>query len=162
VCDWTVTVVLLCFPTHSIVRNYSAYGIILWCHQPLFRQLFCVIPESNFLKYRVASESLGDLLVQFTGMATVNKEMYVDILRYLRDPVRRKCLEKWRTNCWFLLDNNAPAHWLVLVRDFLSKNNITTLEHSLYLADLAPADFCLFSRLKSVLKGWCFVCYWHH
>jgi hypothetical protein len=39
--------------------------------------------------------------------------MYIDNFHRFRDAVRRKCLEKWRTNIWFLLHDNAPAHrWL--------------------------------------------------
>jgi len=41
------------------------------------------------------------------------------------------------------LHDNAPAHWLVLVKDFLAKNN-KTLEHLLHSPDLAPAAFYLF------------------
>jgi hypothetical protein len=40
-----------------------------------------------------------------------------------------------------------------LVKDFLSKNNVTTLEHPPYSPDLAPGDFYLFPPLKSALKG---------
>jgi len=61
--------------------------------------------------------------------------------------------EKWRTSSWFLLHDNAPAHWLVLVKDFIVKNNVTTLEHLPYSSDLASADFYLFPRLKSTLMG---------
>jgi len=42
---------------------------------------------------------------------------------------------------WFLLQNHAPAHQLVLVKDLLAKNNVTTLEFPPYSPDLAPADF---------------------
>jgi hypothetical protein len=62
----------------------------------------------------------------------MNKEMYTDILRRLRDAVRRKRPEKWRTNSLFLLHHNAAAHRSVLVRDFLEKDNVTTLEHPPY------------------------------
>ena len=55
--------------------------------------------------------------------------MHIDVLRRLRDAVRRKRPEKWRTNSWFLPLNNVPAHRSVLVKDVLSKNNVTTLEH---------------------------------
>jgi hypothetical protein len=79
----------------------------------------------------VASSSSRNALVLFTGIATVNKEMYIDILRRLRDAVRRKRPEKWRTNSWFLLHENALAHRSVLVTDFLAKSNVTTLEHLL-------------------------------
>jgi histone-lysine N-methyltransferase SETMAR len=83
----------------------------------------------------------------------MSKEMHIDILRRLRDAVRRKRPKKMRTNIWFLLHDNAPAHRSVLVKDFLAKNYVTKLEHPPYSPDLAPADFYLFSRLKSALKG---------
>jgi hypothetical protein len=68
-----------------------------------------------------------------------------------------KCLEKRRTNSWFLLPGNSPAYWSVLVKDFLAKNDATTLEHTPYLPDLAPADFYLFPQLKSAFKDGIFV-----
>jgi hypothetical protein len=36
---------------------------------------------------------------------------------------------------------------------FLAKKAITTIEHPLYLPDLAPADYFLFPRIKRALKG---------
>jgi hypothetical protein len=86
----------------------------------------------------------------------VNKEMHIHILRPLRDAVRRKRPEKYKTNSWFLLRNNAPAQRSVLVKDYLAKNKVTTLEHIPYSSDLAPDDCYLFPRLKSALKGWSF------
>jgi heme oxygenase len=67
--------------------------------------------------------------------------MYTEIHRRLRGVVRRKRLEKWRTNSWFLLHDNAPAHRSVSVNDFLAKNHVTTLKHPPYCPDLAAADF---------------------
>jgi hypothetical protein len=84
--------------------------------------------------------------------------MYTDILWRIRDAVRRKGFEKWRTGSWLLLHDNAPAHRPVLIKDFLAKNNVTTLEHPPYSIDLTPAEFYLFPGLKSALKGWRF-CY---
>jgi transposase len=55
-----------------------------------------------------------------------------------------------------LFHDNAPAHRSVLVKNFMAKNNTTTLEHPLYSPDLVPADFYLFPLLKSALKGWRF------
>jgi len=66
--------------------------------------------------------------------------------------VRRKHPEKWRTNSWFFLHENATAHRSVLVMDFLAKN-VTTLEHLPYSPHLVPADFYLIPPLKSTLKG---------
>ena len=48
---------------------------------------------------------------------------------------------------------HAPAQWPVFVRDILAKNNMIKLEHSPYSPDRAPADFHLFERLNSALKG---------
>ena len=78
--------------------------------------------------------------------------MYTDNLCCLRDAVRRKHQEKRGTNSCFPLHYNGPAHWSVLVKDSLAKNNVKTLEHPPYSPDLAPADFYLFPRVKSAMK----------
>jgi len=78
--------------------------------------------------------------------------MYIGILCRLRDEVRGKNSGKWRTNSWFLLYNNAPAHRSVFVKYFLAKKNVTTLEHPPYSPDLAAVDVYLFPRLKSAVK----------
>jgi len=58
-----------------------------------------------------------------------------------------------RTNSWFLLRDNVAAHRSFLVKDFLGKNNVTTLKHPPYSPELAPADFYLLLRLISASKG---------
>jgi len=75
--------------------------------------------------------------------------MHIDFLRHLRDAVRRDCPERWRTNSWFLLHDNAPALRSVLVKDFLANNYVTTLQLP---SCLAPADIYMFPRLKSAMK----------
>jgi UDP-galactopyranose mutase len=40
-----------------------------------------------------------------------------------------------------------------LVKEFLATNNVTALEHLPYSPDLIPANFHLFSQLKSAMKG---------
>jgi len=97
------------------------------------------------------------LSIEFiTEGKTVNKEKYIDIRHCLRDVVGRKCPEKWRTNICYLSYDKDPVQLSVLVNDFLTKNNVSTLEHPPYPPDLAPADFYLFPWLKSALKGQCF------
>jgi hypothetical protein len=59
--------------------------------------------------------------------------------------VRRKRLEKWRNNRWFLIHHNAPAHRPVSVKDFLAKNNVTTPEHPILLA---PAEFFPLTEIR--------------
>lgn len=52
-----------------------------------------------------------------------------------------------------VIPDNAPAQQSVFVKDFLTKGNMTTLEHSQTSPDLVSADFYLFPTLKSALKG---------
>jgi transposase len=47
----------------------------------------------------------------------------------------------------------APAHASLLIREFLAKNESTVVPQPPYSPDLAPADFFLFLKLKSMLKG---------
>jgi len=67
--------------------------------------------------------------------------MYIDILLRFRDAVGRKHPEKWGSSSWFLLRDNAPAHRSFSVKDFLTKNYVTTLVHPPYSPDLASSDF---------------------
>ena len=82
----------------------------------------------------------------------MNEYMHIDILRRLRDAVRRERPQKWRTNIWILLNDKAPAKRSILVKDLLAKNNVATLEHPPYFPELTPGDFYLFPRMKSALK----------
>lgn len=84
---------------------------------------------------------------------TVNKEFYVQVLRRLREDVRRKRPELWKNKSWVLHHDNAPSHSSLLVSQFLAGNEIAVLPHPPYSPDLAPADFFLFPKLKTTLKG---------
>jgi len=53
---------------------------------------------------------------------TTNKQFYVEVLRLLRESVRRKRPEIWRDCNWILHHYNAPAHTSRLVQQFLSKH----------------------------------------
>jgi len=77
--------------------------------------------------------------------------MHIDILRRLWKLVRTKRPEKWITNSWFLLHDNAPPHRSALVKDFLIKSNVTTsIPHT--LQTWLQLIFYLFALLKWVLK----------
>ncbi|UYV65024.1 hypothetical protein LAZ67_3002855 [Cordylochernes scorpioides] len=49
--------------------------------------------------------------------------------------------------------DNAPAHRTLSVGAFLTENSMLTMPHPTYSLYLAPNDFFLFLRMKSVLKG---------
>ncbi|KAJ4441881.1 hypothetical protein ANN_11741 [Periplaneta americana] len=84
---------------------------------------------------------------------TVTKEYYHDVLRRLRDAVRRKRPDMWTANNWHLHHDNAPAHSSQLIHTFLARHGITTVRQPPYSPDLAPCDFWLFPKLKTPLKG---------
>jgi hypothetical protein len=65
-----------------------------------------------------------------------------------RENVSRKRPQLWRNNSWFLHRDNAPAHALLLILNFLANPNTTVLPQSPCSPDLAPADF-LFPKRKS-------------
>lgn len=84
---------------------------------------------------------------------TITKEYYLEVLRRLRDAVRRKRQNLWDCSQWHLHHDNAPAHSSRLVQEFLAKHSITQVPQPPYSPDLAPCDFWLFPKLKSPLKG---------
>jgi hypothetical protein len=64
--------------------------------------------------------------------------------------VREKQPEfQWRTNSSWQCSSTPFGS----AQGFLSKNNVTTLEHPPYSPDLASSNSYLFPRLKSALKG---------
>ena len=75
---------------------------------------------------------------------TVNKQLYQEVLARLRDAVRRKRPELWETQTLMLQHDNSPAH---------AKHQTSVLPHPPYSPDLAPANFFLFAKLKTTLKG---------
>ena len=87
---------------------------------------------------------------------TVSGKFYCKVLRRLRENVRCKWPEMWKNRDWFLHHDNAPAHTLLAVSEFLTKN-MTTVPHPAYSPDLAPCDFSVFPKMKLQLKGQHFV-----
>ena len=83
----------------------------------------------------------------------VNKEYYLEVMRRLREAIRKKRPELWKNNSWLLHYDNASAHSSLLVRNFLAKNNTVIMPQPPYLPDLDPCDFFLFPRLKRPMKG---------
>ena len=65
---------------------------------------------------------------------TVNHVYYLEVLKKLREKVRRKRPELF-ANSWILLQVNAPAHTALYVREFLATKQITVLEHPAYSPD---------------------------
>ena len=73
--------------------------------------------------------------------STVNQTYYIEVLKRLRDAIRWKMPELWRSGDWFFHHDNATAHLALRIREFLAKHSITVLPHPPYSPDLAPCDF---------------------
>ena len=71
-----------------LIKTEYTRLIPLMLYDPPYNKL------NTIMIYAVASKSSQNSLVQFTRIATVNKEMCTNILRCPRDVVRRKCPEK--------------------------------------------------------------------
>jgi len=54
---------------------------------------------------------------------------------------------------WFLLHDNASSHNATIVKQFLAQRKVTVLDHPPYSPDLEPANYFLFRKVKSQLKG---------
>jgi hypothetical protein len=50
-------------------------------------------------------------------------------------------------------NDNAPAHASLFIRSYLAKHQTSGVLHPPSSPDLAPADFSLFPKLKTTLKG---------
>ena len=88
---------------------------------------------------------------------TVNGKFHCEVLRQLRENVKHKRPEMWKNGNWLLHHGNAAAHTSLVVREFLTKKNMTTVPHPAYSPDLAPCDFYVFLKMKLQLKGQRFV-----
>jgi histone-lysine N-methyltransferase SETMAR len=54
---------------------------------------------------------------------------------------------------WFFHWDSVPVHTVTTVQEYLAAKGVKMLCHPPYSPDLAPADFFLFSRVKSELAG---------
>jgi len=76
----------------------------------------------------------------------VNGEFYCEILKRLREGIRRKRPDKWMKYNWFLHHYNAPAHISLVVRQFLTSKNITMIPPPPIRLTSPPATFSYFPR----------------
>jgi hypothetical protein len=83
----------------------------------------------------------------------VNSGFYCEVLRRLRENVRRRRPELWREQTWLLHHDKAPSHTSVFTQQFLAKNKMTVIPHPPHSPDLTPSDIFLFPKMKLKLKG---------
>jgi hypothetical protein len=61
----------------------------------------------------------------------VNSDFYCEVLRHLRENVRRNKLELWHNYNW-LLHHNATAHTSLKTTKFVTNNNMVIVPHPPY------------------------------
>ena len=83
---------------------------------------------------------------------TINKEYYLQVLRCLRKAVYRKGPDMWAAKNFQLHHDNAQAYSAHVIHAFLAKNNMSLVRQASYSPDLAPCNFWLFPKLKTILK----------
>ncbi|GFY15990.1 uncharacterized protein TNCV_1286351 [Trichonephila clavipes] len=74
---------------------------------------------------------------------TVNKEFYLDVMRRLREAVRRKRPVLWASSRWMLHHDGAPTHTANLEQQFLKKHGTIQVAYPPYSPDMSPPDFPL-------------------
>ncbi|UYV75892.1 hypothetical protein LAZ67_13001698 [Cordylochernes scorpioides] len=86
--------------------------------------------------------------------STITADSYLGVLRRLREAIRQKRPELWRSKSWILHHDNAPAHTALKISKFLQDHSTSVFPQPPYSPDLAPCDFFLFGKLKKKkLKG---------
>ena len=83
----------------------------------------------------------------------INAVYYKGVMESLLNRIRRVRPGMCESGDWFLLRDNAPSHNATIVKQFLDQRKVTVLDHPPYSPDLAPADYVLFPKVKSHLKG---------
>ncbi|GFU79558.1 mariner Mos1 transposase [Trichonephila clavipes] len=84
---------------------------------------------------------------------TVDKEFYLDVMRRLREAVRRKRPVLWVSCRWMVYHDGAPAHTANLVQQFLTKHGTIQATRLPYWPDMSLPDFLLIPKIKNTLKG---------
>jgi hypothetical protein len=84
---------------------------------------------------------------------TVNHNFYIEVMRRLREGVRRKRPALWAFSDWLIHHDNVPARTALTVQQFQATDNMAVVPHPPCSPDLAPCDFFLFPKIKMTLKG---------
>ncbi|UYV72497.1 K02A2.6-like [Cordylochernes scorpioides] len=84
--------------------------------------------------------------------STITADSYLGVLRRLREAIRQKRPELWRSKSWILHHDNAPAHTALKISKFLQDLSTSVFPQPPYSPDLAPCDFFLFGKLKKKKK----------
>ncbi|UYV68058.1 hypothetical protein LAZ67_5002934 [Cordylochernes scorpioides] len=80
--------------------------------------------------------------------STITADSYLGVLRRLREAIRQKRPELWRSKSWILHHDNAPAQTALKISKFLQDHSTSVFPQPPYSPDLAPCDFFLLESSK--------------
>jgi hypothetical protein len=83
----------------------------------------------------------------------INNTFYVEIIGKLLKHISRVRSQFRAEGILFLLHDIASAHSALVVKIFLTKHGVMEISYPSCSPDLEPADFFLFPRVKTALKG---------
>jgi hypothetical protein len=84
---------------------------------------------------------------------TVNDAFYEEVLKRLRERVRRVQPQLWAEKNWILHHHNASSHSVIIVGEFFTNIDMITTDHPSYLPDLAPCNLFLLPKVKTIMPG---------
>ncbi|UYV68449.1 hypothetical protein LAZ67_5004357 [Cordylochernes scorpioides] len=85
--------------------------------------------------------------------STITADSYLGVLRRLREAIRQKRPELWRSKSGILHHDKAPAHTALKISKFLRDHSTSVFPQPPNSPDLAPCDFYLFRKLKKKVIG---------
>ena len=112
-----------------------------------------VVSSAGKVMASVFWDAKGVVLVDYLEKGqTINGEYYSNLLRQLREAVKKKRPGKLTKGVLFHQDN-APVHKSVVAMATLHDCGFELIQHPPYSPDLAPSDFHLFPNMKKDLAG---------
>jgi len=71
---------------------------------------------------------MGIILKDFVlAGQTINVQFDCSVLRWLREGMRWRWLDKWYMNTWVCHHDNVPGHTTLAVQQFLNSKNMTVV-----------------------------------
>lgn len=94
----------------------------------------------------------------FLQVRQINAKFYCNVLRWLREDMRRKWPDKWCVNKCVLHNNNEPAHNALVVQQFLASKNMMVIPPSTLLPWVSPLWLLALPQDENQVEG---VKIWH-
>ncbi|UYV71886.1 hypothetical protein LAZ67_9000881 [Cordylochernes scorpioides] len=85
--------------------------------------------------------------------STITADSYLGVLRRLREAIKQKRPEPWRSKSWILHHDNAPVHTALKISRFLQDHSTFVFPHPPTVPIWHPATSSFLESSKKILKG---------